>query len=104
VKNVSVPDDTATPIYHHFEPRIAATNASTVANSAATRGSPLLRFAVTMSRSAVAFDKLANGLPLLSHPKRIPAAPNPYCTTKVSFVLCVSVVEPEVKLPVTVRA
>jgi len=37
-------------------------------------------------------------------PKRIPAAPNPYCTTKVSFVLCVNVVEPEVKLPVTVRA
>jgi hypothetical protein len=31
VKNASVPDDKAAPIYHHFEAPIAATNANTVA-------------------------------------------------------------------------
>jgi hypothetical protein len=34
VKNASVADDKATPIYHHFEAPIAATNAKTVASRA----------------------------------------------------------------------
>src|SRR5208282_163282 len=37
VKYASVPDDKATPTYHHFEAPTAATNANTVANRAAPK-------------------------------------------------------------------